>query len=1095
MNADYSEDHLVQENAAETFEKLEWESYLAYDNSTKETLEIFSKEVPNHTSTGSESVRNDLKIGLQSDKRYLFLGRESQEDILLKPYLIQALKDNNDWIKTDEDAKPVIEVLENYTIAVTDINMIVEKNREFYYLLRDGVHVETRNESGEIETRTAKIFNYDYPEKNYFVFVREFWMKSKIDGTSMRADGLGFVNGIPLLFTEFKRVDIEVKTAYSDNYKRSIENFPYLFYFNAFSILSNGEEAKMGTIGAKFKFFSEWKRKSEDDDVDENEPQMHIMIEGTCNKTTFMDLFENFIIFDNSTENYIKIIARNHQYLGVNRAFESYKEHKFTDKKIGVFWHTQGSGKSYSILFLSQKIHRKLSKGKPTIVIITDRNELNKQISGTFEAAGALGNLEASKYMAKNGEDLYNTLKNKNPSYIFTLIHKFNKTVGVSPIHKDHDILLISDEAHRTNNGIFAENMCKMLPEASRLGFTGTPLFERDNITVKTFGEYVSVYDFQRAVEDGNTVPLYYENRGEKLKIENPDIDEKLLEIIQQAEEDEENEFDEKDIDNLKNQIKKQLHIICSEERLRKIAKDFVDHYSDLWQTGKAMFVSVDKVTAVRMYNYVQEYWQEKIKEVEKNAKNLDQQELIEEQYKIDWMKKTEMHVIISSSKDDDKNFAKWGLNVKPHKEYMEDTPDYDKQFKDENNPFRVAFVCAMWLTGFDVPSLGTLYLDKPLKEHTLMQAIARANRINEGKENGLIVDYIGIVPYLEKALADYTINKQKTKKVRPTISREELVKEVEKNCNSIVEFLECHGFILSELTDTNDKNQKIRKIKEAVNILVTPPEDTKKRFSLLCSQFFRLYKYLLPSEISTELRKSKGGIEVIYKRLNKRHTPADITNVMIEMQKVVNEYIKLDNDFSTPTESVKIDISSINFEVLQKEFEKVKEKAIIIHDIAEILNVSIEALCREVPTSMQFFEHYKELIENYNKAQDKAEIRKVFEELQKTAEILTEQQKRYIREGFKDNKELAVYDLLFKEELTSKEIKQIKALSVKLLNVVKERLAEMHNPFEKRETASAIDILIRDTLWQELPDSCFGDLEIYRHKIFDYIQSQFKAA
>ena len=1080
MLKDYSEDILVQENAAEIFDSLDWDSYLGYDNDTKETLEIFSKE--------------KLSIGQQADNRHIFLGRANQEELILKPYLIQALKDNNDWIKDEETALEVIKVLETYPL-VSDINMIVEQNKKFYELLRDGVPIDARNENGEMVSRTAKIFNYDEAGKNYFVAVREFWMSSRIDKEKMRADLIGFVNGIPLLFTEFKRIDIDVKTAYWDNYKRSIEHFPYLFYYNTFSILSNGEEAKMGTIGALFKFFSEWKRKTEDDDVDEAEPQMHIMIEGTCNKTTFMDLFENFIIFDKSTENYIKIIARNHQYLGVNRAFESYKEHKLTDKKIGVFWHTQGSGKSYSILFLSQKIHRKLSGGKPTIVIITDRNELNKQISGTFEASGALGSLKAENYMAKSGNDLYTKLKDQNPSYIFTLIHKFNKAVGVPPIHKDHDILLISDEAHRTNNGIFAENMCKILPDASRLGFTGTPLFERDNITVKTFGEYVSVYDFQRAVEDGNTVPLYYENRGEKLKIENPDIDEKLLEIIQEAEEDEENEYDEKDIENLKNQIKKQLHIICSEERLRKIAKDFVDHYSDLWQTGKAMFVSVDKVTAVRMYNYVQEYWEKKIQEIEKHAKTLGQQELLEENYKIDWMKKTQMRVIISSSKDDEKHFAKWNLNVKPHKDFMEKNPDYDKQFKDEDNPFRVAFVCAMWLTGFDVPSLGTLYLDKPLKEHTLMQAIARANRINEGKENGLIVDYIGIVPYLEKALADYTINKQKTKKIKPTISREELIKKVEENCKAIVDFLDENGFKLSELTDITDKNLKIRKIGEAVNILVTPPEDKKKKFSLLCSQFFRLYKYLLPSEISNQLRKDKGGIEVIYKRMNKKHTPADLTNVLIEMQKVVNDYIKLDEDFATPTESVKIDISEINFEVLQKEFEKVKEKAIVIHDIAEILNTSIEALCCEVPSSTQFFEHYKEMIENYNKAQDKAEIRKVFEELQKTAKTLTEEQNRYIKLGFKDRKELAVYELLFNEDLSKSDIKKIKELAVKLLAIVKERLAEMHNPFEKPETSTSIDILIRDTLWNELPDSCFKDVDIYRKRIFDYIQSQFSAA
>ena len=255
------------------------------------------------------------------------------------------------------------------------------------------------------------------------------------------------------------------------------------------------------------------------------------------------------------------------------------------------------------------------------------------------------------------------------------------------------------------------------------------------------------------------------------------------------------------------------------------------------------------------------------------------------------------------------------------------------------------------------------------------------------------------------------------------------------------------------------------------------------------------MYKYLLPSEISNQLRKDKGGIEVIYKRMNKKHTPADLTNVLIEMQKVVNDYIKLDEDFSTPTESVKIDISEINFEVLQKEFEKVKEKAIVIHDITEILNTSIEALCCEVPSSTQFFEHYKEMIENYNKAQDKAEIRKVFEELQKTAKTLTEEQNRYIKLGFKDRKELAVYELLFNEDLSKSDIKKIKELSVKLLAIVKERLAEMHNPFEKPETYSAIEILIRNTLWEEIPDSCFKDIGIYSKRIFDYIQSQFSAA
>lgn len=1070
MNADYSEDKLVQENAAEILEGLGWESYFAFDN------EILSDN-------------ENLPLGEQSGGK-VFLGRSSQKQIILIPYIKNALRRFNPGI-TDTEVNKAISVLQDYSLN-NDLSMIVQQNKTFYPFIKDGIPVDTTDDAGNNVTKTLKIINFneqaDSPEneKNDFVAVRELWMESPIGKPMMRADIIGFVNGLPLLFTELKRLDVDVRNAYNDNYKRSLECDPHLFYYNAMVILSNGMEAKIGTVGSKYKFFSEWNRKTEDDEVDDDEPKMHIMLEAVCNKQTFLDLVENFIIYDNSSGKVAKILARNHQYLGVNQAFGKYKNRQMLKGKIGVFWHTQGSGKSYSMLFLSEKIHRKLG-GSPTIVIITDRSELNKQISGTFEAAGCLGAMKASRYIASSGDDLIKKLSKDNPKYIFTLIQKFNKT-NPEPVHVDHDILLISDEAHRTNNGIFADNMVALLPEASRLGFTGTPLFSNDNITKRTFGDYVSVYDFQRAVKDGATVPLYYENRGSKLKLENPEIDEKLLEIIEQAENDEDSDYDEKDIENLKNQIKKELHIICSEERLRKIAKDFVDHYSELWLNGKAMFVSVDKITAVRMYNYVQEYWQLKIAELEKELKALDQQEFLETKRKIEWMKETVMRVVISTQKGDDERFKKFGLDLSTHIEAMESN-ELDKDFKDEDNPFRVVFVCAMWLTGFDVPSLGNLYLDKPLKDHTLMQTIARANRVNEGKENGLIIDYIGIVPYLEKALADYTVNKKK-QKTRVTIDREDLIKKIYDHCTAIIDFLHDKGIELSDIVDQQDKNVKLKAIKMAANIIATPPLDTKKRFNLMTAQFLRLYKYATNKEISAELKKNKGGIEAIFKRLNIRRQPTDTTDIMMQLQEVINEYIKLE-DADVVEEGAKLDISKINFEVLQAEFEKVKPKELVIQELSAIIEMKAEDLLKKNPATTEYYEHYRQVIEEYNKAQDKAEIRKVFEELLKVAKSVSDEQDRCIREGFTDIKELSVYDMLFKDTLDKKEIEQIKAIAKKLLATIIERLSEMTNPFGNIQNAADIDVLIKNTLWSELPES-YDDKAVgeCRKKIFEYVQS-----
>ncbi|MBR5839451.1 MAG: type I restriction endonuclease subunit R, partial [Victivallales bacterium] len=662
-----------------------------------------------------------------------------------------------------------------------------------------------------------------------------------------------------------------------------LDTIPQLFYTNAFLILSNGLAAKVGTLGSKYEFFHDWKRLKEDD---KGSVELATMLRGICKKENFLDLFENFILYDHSNGNTAKIMARNHQYLGVNEAAKAYADRKLNNGKLGVFWHTQGSGKSYSMAFLSQKIRRKFA-GSPTIVILTDRDELNSQISDTFENCGLLGKgAKASQYIASSGADLERKLKG-NPSFIFTLIQKF-KNKNPKPIYPDHDIILMSDEAHRTQNGIFADIMMTMLPTASRIGFTGTPLLSNDNITARTFGGYVSIYDFKRAVDDGATVPLYYENRGEKiLDLRNPEINDRILDAIEAA------DLDVDKMDKLEAEFAKEIHLLTAEPRLRSIARDFAKHYSDLWTSCKAMFVCLNKVTCVRMYNYVQEYWQAEIKELEGRKKHATQQEAQEIDRKLKWLRETEMAVVISQDQNEIQTFKKWGLDILSHRKKMEKRK-LDKEFKDAANPLRVVFVCAMWLTGFDVKCLSCLYLDKPLKAHTLMQTIARANRVSEGKSNGLIIDYIGIVKALRKALADYTMNRDGQGGNDPTIDKEKLIEKILDTISKAKIFLHERGFELQKLIGA-EYFTKVEALQDAADAVCGSLED-KKTFTTYASELIRLMKYANQENITDAVRKEFEAIRAIYGVLQKKRKHIDTIDLMVQINAIIGQYVKMDD-------------------------------------------------------------------------------------------------------------------------------------------------------------------------------------------------------
>ena len=1043
MSYDYSENILVQESSGNLLEKLGWDVVFAY---------------------------NKEKLGEDGT-----LGRKSYKEILLSRYFQKALKKLNPWM-TDSQIIEAQRAFESHLSTAS----LLQINEEKYSFIRDGVPVNVKKSDGKTETKRARLIDFQTPDNNDFLAVKE--MKIHGDLYRRRTDIVGFVNGIPLLFVELKATNVEVKNAYEDNYTDYLDTIPHLFYYNAFLILSNGVEARVGTLGSKYEFFHEWKRLSEDD---EGSVALATMLMGICKKETFLDLLENFILFDHSGGSTAKILARNHQFLGVNEAVKAYGNREFNDGKLGVFWHTQGSGKSYSMVFLAQKILRKFA-GSPTFVILTDREELNSQICDTFENCGILGAGKGTRYLATSGDDLINKLKG-NPGFIFTLIQKFNNPEA-EPIYPDHDIIIMSDEAHRSQYGIFADNMMKLLPTAARIGFTGTPLLSNDNITARTFGGYVSIYDFKRAVEDGATVPLYYENRGEKiLDLHNPEITDKILEAIEQA------DLDVDRQEKVEAEFAKEIHLMTAAPRLRSIAKDFVRHYSDLWTSGKAMFVCLNKVTCVRMYNYVQEYWQEEIKALKRQIKGAAQQEAQELERKLKWMESTEMAVVISQEQNEIQTFSKWKLDIKYHRQKMEKR-ELDKEFKDRNNPLRVVFVCAMWLTGFDVKCLSCLYLDKPLKAHTLMQTIARANRVSEGKSNGLIVDYIGIVKALRKALADYTANVGRGEGVDPTVDKDELINRILEVIAKTKEFLSGKGFELDTLVEAVDF-EKMWYLQEAANLVCGSMED-KKTFSTYASELNRLMKYADRDDITGTDRKEYEAIAAIFAQLKKKRKSTNITDLMVRVSCIIGEYVQIE-DMKTEVHDApakRFDISAIDFDLLRREFARVQHKNLMMKDLEEIILQKLDGLIFSNPNRIDYYERYQKIIDDYNKEQDRATIEKTFMDLMAVVKDLSDEEQRYVREGFTDDEELTLFDLLLRDDLSKQDIKKLKEVAASLLQKIKTLISQFDHWTDKQATKSAVDNLIRDTLWAELPE-CYDEVSIskYRQKVYEYVYMRYK--
>ena len=526
------------------------------------------------------------------------------------------------------------------------------------------------------------------------------------------------------------------------------------------------------------------------------------------------------------------------------------------------------------MLFFAQKVHRKVL-GNWTFVVVTDRKALDNQTYKTF--ASTSGVLTHQEVHAEDIKHLRQLLI-EDHRYIFTLIQKFQTQGGKRhPVLSERsDIVVITDEAHRSQYDTLALNMRTALPNAAFIAFTGTPLMVGEEKTKSVFGDYVSVYNFNQSIVDRATVPLYYENRVPTLQLINEAFNEDIERLLEDA------ELDEAQEAKLEHEFAREYHLITRDERLETIAKDIVSHFMGRGYQGKAMVISIDKATAVKMYDKVQKYWKRFITQLKSEAATRHGSEKAYLQERIRYMEETDMAVVVSPGQNEIDELRQKGVDITPHRTRM-NTEDLDTKFKDPDDPFRIVFVCAMWITGFDVPSCSTIYLDKPQRNHTLMQTIARANRVYGDKNNGLIVDYIGVFRDLEKALAIYATGADLEGNQKPIADKSELIEKLRAAIAEIVEFCRGLGIDLDK-AQTDDAFQNIAQINDAMErILIN--DETKKGYLQLATNITKLYKAILPDPDAHEFTSTCQLIHIIAQKIRNLTPPADISGVMTDVE------------------------------------------------------------------------------------------------------------------------------------------------------------------------------------------------------------------
>jgi type I restriction enzyme R subunit len=1071
------------------------------------------------------------------------LGRDTERDVVLKRELRMALE------RLNPDMPPAAREEAIQKLTRIDLSRsLIQHNREFYSFIRDGVPVDWVDESGARQYRRARVIDFHEVANNRFLAVRELKIQGlHVPHYNRRADLVCFVNGLPLVFIELKTVHKNIRAGFDENLTDYVhQSIPHAFHYNAFLVVSNGDRARYGSITSAWEHFTEWKREHESD---KGSLDAKTLLDGMLRKESLLDIVENFILFDDSRPGGTrKVVARNHQVLGVNNAVASVERQEELKRqyprearllefrppaaelqmiadlpgnelqrrgpsdlvlpqrvhpdlgRLGVFWHTQGSGKSYSMAFFAEKVRRSVP-GNFTFVIVTDREDLDDQIWRTFIGCGIT---DEKTPRAGSGRDLKALLRG-NHRYVFSLIHKFNRPVA-EPYSERDDIIVISDEAHRTQMGKFARNMRKALPYASFIGFTGTPILKHDEITKRIFGGYVSRYDFKRSEEDGSTVRLIYENRGEKLGIARLDLNDRIADAVEEA------GLDDDQSALLEKLLGKDYEVITADDRLDKLADDFVEHCSTRWETGKSMLVCIDKITCARMLQRIESRWEARRLQTEAAAVaaeadlavtvDADQREQLERDIaswrrRAAWMKNTILEIIISEAQNEVRDFRRWNFDIIPHRERMKrgfETADgkrvsVEDAFKDPKHPFRVAIVCAMWLTGFDVESLATLYLDKPMKAHTLMQAIARANRVYPGKECGVIVDYNGMLKSLRQALADYALGDQDDGgSDAPAAPIEEFVAALVEAIEATEQHLLNLGFDAARLRGATGF-ARLEALRDAVEACYTTDE-SKRRFEILARQIFSRMKALLMEPAAWTYAERHDDIEAIYRKLQERRETADVTNLLKELHRIVNEAIRAHDVGADHVEGLKVDLSRVDFERLRKEFStKVRRKHATIQDIRAVVEAKLARMLADNPLRMDYYRRYQEIIADYNREKDRATVEATFAALMDFVASLDEEQKRAAEEGLNET-ELALFDLIRDDNMTRVDRERVKQASRHLLQSIRGIVEAMPRWTETAAAQAEVRTTILDDLWSTLPQPPFDErrIEEVSERVYSYV-------
>ncbi len=1013
----YTEDQLVEQPAIALFATLGWKTMSATD-------ETFG-------AGGS-------------------LGRETKGEVVLTDRLHAALTRLNPGLPA-EAIQTAIDELARDRSAMS----LEAANREIYRLLKDGIPVSVPDrEHGGQKTERLRVVEWAHPEQNDFLLVSQLSVVGSL--YTCRPDLVGFVNGLPLVVIELKKPGVPARAAFDENLTHYKQQIPQLFWCNALLIASNGTDSRVGSLTADWERWVEWKRIEREDEP--RRVSLEVMLRGTCDRARLLDLVENFTLFSEHTAGLVKILAQNHQFLGVNNAIASMLEARALGHgRGGVFWQTQGSGKSFSMVFFAQKVLRKLA-GNWTFVVVTDRTELDEQIAKTFKTVGAVSEAEGDECHASSGAHLLELLRG-NHRYVFTLVQKFQTTEALTD---RSDVIVLTDEAHRSQYDTLALNMRAALPRALFLAFTGTPLIAGEERTREVFGDYVSIYDFQQSVEDGATVPLFYENRTPELQLVNPDLNDDIYRLIEDADLDADQE------EKLEKVLGRQYHLITRDDRLETVAQDILRHFLGRGFVGKAMVVSIDKATALRMHDKVRAHWAAETARVQQQLGRygLPRAEREALTQRLDVLTSTDMAVIVSPGQNEIEQMKKLGLDIEPHRKRMNSSqPSLDEKFKDTADPLRLVFVCAMWLTGFDAPSCSTVYLDKPMRNHTLMQTIARANRVFPGKYSGMIVDYANVFASLEKALAIYGAGKGGANPVR---DKAQLVAQLREAVAAATAFCAAHRVDLAAMEALPLASfERLAAVEHAIDALIGP--DTVRREFFGHETFVgTLYRAVKPDPVANEFAVRIAGIATLAGVIRAKLSPTapDIATILGQITGLLDDSITglTIREGGPPA----IDLSQIDFEVLAQRFRESTHKNTDLEALKAAIHARLEKLVRLNRTRADFAGKFEALIESYNNGS--RNIEQLFEELLKLSNTLDDEQERHVREHLTEE-ELVVFDILTRPapELTTAERDEVKKIAKELLASLKSLL--VLNWRQKSAARSTLKLAIEDTL-DTLPEA-----------------------